>query len=114
MVAHGINSNENARGEMTFSNQEGSYCSSLGMYRIGASYKGRFGKSYQLAGLDSTNSLALKRAIVLHQYNCVPDKEQSAPICNSLGCPMVSPAFFSVLEKLIDKSPEKILLSIYY
>jgi hypothetical protein len=35
------------------------------------------------------------------------------PICNSLGCPMVSSGFLRQLEPLIDHSPRPILLSIF-
>lgn len=114
LVAHGCNSKENEKGEMVFSNEISSSCTSLGMYSIGESYFGRFGKSYRLYGLEKTNSNAIKRAIVLHKYGAIPDAETSYPICKSLGCPMVSPLFFNQLEKIIDESKKKILLSIYY
>lgn len=46
------------------------------------------------AGLDETNSNALKRAIVPHQYSAVPENEQDYYISRSQGCPVVSEAFF--------------------
>lgn len=39
---------------------------SLGLYRVGRTYYGRFGKSKKLHGLSNTNSNAYKRAIVAH------------------------------------------------
>jgi hypothetical protein len=39
---------------------------SLGLFKIGAQYYGRFGKSKRLHGLSDSNSNAFKRAIVAH------------------------------------------------
>ncbi len=58
------------------------------------SYVGTFGKSYRLKGLDKTNSNALKRAIVLHSYDCIPDTETRNLACLSLGCPDVISSIF--------------------
>ena len=63
LVAHG-NCNTQFLEEAKFSNKPNCGCSSLGKYKVGASYRGEFGKSYRLYGLDSTNSNAFKRAIV--------------------------------------------------
>lgn len=114
LVANGSGSETNVRGELKFSNEPNSNSTSLGRYAIGKSYKGMFGKSYKLAGLDETNSNALKRAIVLHPYSAVPEEEQDYYIANSHGCPMVNDAFFKKLEKIIDSSKSKIILHIYY
>jgi hypothetical protein len=115
MVAHGTGS-ETFRGELVFSNVPDSRCTSLGKYKIGASYKGIFGLSYRLYGLDSTNSNALKRAIVLHGNSCVPDQEYDEfPICFSYGCAMVSTRFLLQLKSYIDKMGKTpILLSVIY
>lgn len=114
-VAHGTGS-ETFRNELVFSNVPDSRCTSLGKYKIGASYKGMYGLSYRLYGLDSTNSNALKRAIVLHGHSCVPDKAYDEyPICFSYGCPMVSTQFLQVLKGYIARQgKEPILLSIIY
>jgi hypothetical protein len=97
-----------------FSNQKESGCTSLGRYKIGESYAGRFGRAYKLYGLDSSNSNAFSRNIVLHSYYCVPEKETFPyPICNSLGCAMVSPAFLKQLQLIIDKNTKSILLWIF-
>jgi len=116
LVAHGSSSDIIVAGvpQLQFGNAPGSYMTSLGKYLIGKSYMGEFGKSYMLYGLDKTNSNAAERNIVLHAYNNVPDKEQIYPIVESSGCPMVSPAFFKRLEKIIDSSSGKILLYICY
>jgi hypothetical protein len=114
IVAHGSGSETKIKGELKFSNEPNSNSTSLGRYSIGKSYKGMFGKSYRLSGLDETNSNALKRAIVLHPYSAVPEEEQDYYISNSHGCPMVSENFFKRLEKIIDNSKSNIILSVYY
>jgi hypothetical protein len=99
----------------SFSNVNGSNCSALGRYRIGGAYAGRFGRAYVLHGLDSSNDNALTRHIVLHSYSCVPEGETDPyPICNSQGCPMVSPVFLGKLQPLIDGSKKPILLWIFH
>ncbi|MFC4163264.1 murein L,D-transpeptidase catalytic domain-containing protein [Epilithonimonas zeae] len=114
LVAHGDGSeNGKTKNGLKFSNLENSHCSSLGKYLIEEKYKGQFGLSYRLTGLDETNSNARKRAIVLHRLSCVPDVEQKTDICLSFGCPMVSDDFFKILEQHIDKSNKKIILYAY-
>ena len=99
----------------TFSNTANSYCTSLGKYKIGKSYYGKFGLAFKLFGLDKTNSRAFDRFVVLHAHGCVPDEEVAPlPICESWGCPTVSPAFLTQLKSYLDKSNEPILLWIYY
>lgn len=114
-VAHGTGS-ETFKGELVFSNIPDSRCTSLGKYKIGGSYKGIYGFSYRLIGLDSTNNKAIERAIVLHGNSCVPDVEtDSYPICFSYGCPMVSVNFLQKLKGYISKQGKKpILMSIIY
>ena len=114
-VAHGTGS-ETFKGNLIFSNVPDSRCTSLGKYKIGASYKGMYGFSYRLMGLDSTNNKALERAIVLHGHSCVPDKiNDEYPLCFSYGCPMVSPKFLQILKGYISKQGKTpILLSIIY
>ena len=114
LVAHGSGSETGAKGNLKFSNEPNSNCTALGRYSIEKCYKGSFGKSYKLNGLDETNSNALKRAIVLHYYSAVPYEEQDYYISNSHGCPMVNEQFFKRIEKLIDTSKSKIILDVYY
>ena len=114
LVAHGSGSETDYVDSLKFSNVPNSYCTSIGKYKIGASYIGSFGKSYKLHGLDDSNNKAFERFVVLHRYSCVPDSEQSYPICNSLGCPMVSENYFLELDKYISNSNKPILLEIYY
>lgn len=114
LVAHGSGSETGREGKLKFSNVNNSMTTSLGKYAIGNSYEGKFGKAYKLFGLDKTNSNAFERFIVLHYFSAVPYKEQSYPICNSLGCPMVNELFFKRIAKILDQSQKKILLKIYY
>ncbi|MCD0469670.1 murein L,D-transpeptidase catalytic domain-containing protein [Flavobacterium sp. JAS] len=114
LVAHGSGSETGIKGSLRFSNTPNSNCTALGRYSIEKCYKGCFGKSYKLNGLDETNSNALKRAIVLHYYSAVPYEEQDYYISNSHGCPMVNEQFFKRIEKIIDSSKSNIILDIYY
>lgn len=114
LVAHGSGSETGVQGELKFSNANNSLSTSLGKYCIGASYNGRFGKAYKLYGLDTTNSNAFERNVVLHKYSKVPYEEQEDAICNSLGCPMVHEKFFERIENILDNSEKSIILEIYY
>jgi len=113
LVAHG-SCDAGFQTDARFSNIVSSGCSSLGKYMIGTSYKGVFGLAYKLYGLDSLNSHAYQRNIVLHSYDCVPEQETDPiPICNSRGCPMVSPGFLNQLAVIIEKSKKPMLLWIF-
>ncbi|MCH5721440.1 murein L,D-transpeptidase catalytic domain-containing protein [Niabella hibiscisoli] len=96
-----------------YSNKIGSGCTSLGKYKIGKPYYGKFGLAYKLYGLDETNDNALKRFVVMHSHACVPDEETKGDICQSNGCPTVSPSFLAKLQAIVDKSPRPMLLYIY-
>ncbi len=96
--------------DRNYSNDPDSKCTSLGRYKVSASYRGTFGLSYRIMGLDSTNSNAQKRRIVLHSMHCIPDLESIMPACVSEGCPAVSEHFFSSIRKLIDTRRKPMLL----
>ena len=114
LVTHGKGS-EKEPGSLIFSNTPNSNCTSLGRYKIGRSYNGKFGLSYKLMGLDKTNSKAYDRSVVLHSYCGVPNEEiYPASISVSEGCPTVSPDFLTQLKTYIDGSTKPILLWIYY
>ena len=113
LVAHGCCNEAWLQGRK-YSNEVGSGCTSPGRYKVGNPYNGNFGRAYKLHGLDSSNSNAYARFVVLHSYSCVPDNEVDPyPICQSAGCPMVSVSFMKKLEGIIDKSSKPILLWIY-
>jgi len=114
LVAHG-SCNETFLSRPRFSNEPKCGCSSLGKYKIGEFYRGKYGKSYKLYGLDNTNDNAYKRAVVIHGYDCVPDKEiYPMVLCNSEGCAMVSYNFFDKLSRIINNSDKPILLWVYH
>ncbi len=66
-VTHGKGSDPEHDGWLNrFSNREGSLMTSRGAYVTWEWYKGRYGTSIRLGGLDPDNSNALPRAIVMH------------------------------------------------
>jgi hypothetical protein len=67
LVAHGKGSDPAHTGWLQrFSNEPHSNATSSGSYRTGSAYLGVHGRAMRLEGLDSTNSNALSRAIVVH------------------------------------------------
>lgn len=88
LVAHGKYSDSDFDGYATsFSNVNGTGKSSLGAYMTAETYYGKHGKSMRLDGLQSTNSNARSRAIVMHSASYVSPNR--SPIGRSLGCPAV-------------------------
>lgn len=96
-----------------YSNVPGCGCSSLGKYKIGYSYNGTFGLAFKLYGLDKTNDNAFIRYVVLHAHECVPESKVQDEICQSDGCPTVSPNFLQELKPIIKGSSKPILLWIF-
>lgn len=113
LVTHG-NGSETGNEALVFSNVPGSNCTSLGKYKVGNAYMGRFGQAYKLHGLSATNNKAFERFVVLHGHTCVPNSEVfPQQICLSQGCPTVSPEFLKTLGNYISKSARPVLLEIY-
>jgi len=112
LVAHG-NCFEYWLEGRRYSNVVGSGCTSLGKYKIGNPYTGKFGYSYKLYGLDNTNNNAFERTVVLHAHSCIPESEVADEICQSNGCPAVAPGFLIQLKSIINHSAKPILLWIY-
>jgi hypothetical protein len=112
MVAHGRGSSSFTFNKR-YSNTAGSNCTSLGIYKIGAQYKGSYGLSYKLIGLESSNSNAFNRSIILHGMSCIPYDESDAPICQSEGCPSLSPAFLKEITPIISSRQKPMLMWIY-
>lgn len=115
LVSHGFGSTiKNSEDELIFSNNNYSFKTSLGKYKIGSSYNGTYGLAYKLYGLDTTNSKAFERAIVLHSDVHIPTTEiYPYKIFQSAGCPAVAPSFLPVLSKYIKTSRKPILMWIY-
>jgi uncharacterized protein YxeA len=112
VVTHG-RCNENWLVGRKYGNEPGCGCTSLGKYKIGQAYNGRFGLAYKLHGLDPSNNNAFKRFVVLHGHECVPEKEIWSEICQSDGCPTVSISFLQQLKTMINQSKYPVLLWIY-
>jgi len=109
LVTHG--SGNTYSETVQYSNEPGSYCTSPGRYKIGTAYNGQFGLAYKLHGLDASNSNAYARAVVLHSHSCVPnDEPYPGEICESLGCPTVSPAFLTKLKGYLDNTQKPMML----
>lgn len=67
LIAHGKGSDPQHDGWLKrFSNVPGSEATSRGAYLTCEWYKGKYGTSVRLEGLDTDNSTALDRAIVMH------------------------------------------------
>ncbi|MFZ1783877.1 MAG: murein L,D-transpeptidase catalytic domain-containing protein [Ferruginibacter sp.] len=115
LVAHGFGStSRDGSDDLVFSNNNFSFKTSLGKYKIGAAYNGAYGLAYKLYGLESTNNKAFERAIVLHADTHMPETEvYPSRIFQSAGCPAVSPRFLPVLSNYIKSSKQPILMWIY-
>lgn len=103
-VAHGRGS-EGAKDDGIadiFSNQNHSNSSSLGIYRGLNEYIGNHGRSLRLEGLESTNSNALGRAVVMHTADYVSESfiRRTGRLGRSEGCFAVEK---SVGNTLIDE-----------
>lgn len=88
VVAHGKNSGENYA--TSFSNEYGSYKSSLGFYLTETTYQGRNGYSLILDGLEKgINDRARERAIVVHgaAYADPSVAVRGGRLGRSFGCP---------------------------
>ncbi|MCR6720481.1 MAG: murein L,D-transpeptidase catalytic domain family protein [Chitinophagaceae bacterium] len=86
LVTHG-SCNEYFLEGRKYSNVEGSGCTSLGKYKIGKPYYGKFGLAWKLHGLDAANSNAYKRYVVLHSHDCVPDAEMEEELLSKPWLP---------------------------
>lgn len=91
-----------------FSNISGSYCSSLGFYKVCGSHKMRIGLNCRiLKGLSSTNSNAQARGILIHPYYTVSDIP-TYPLPTlykvSKGCFVISPLKYKILDRIIKKN----------
>jgi len=112
LVAHG-RGDERFTFNKTYSNSAGSNCTSIGRYKIGKSYTGQFGLAFRLYGLDKSNSNAYNRFVVLHAMGCISYDETDMPICQSEGCPAVSPQFLDEIKPIIDSRKQSMLLWVF-
>ena len=96
-VTHGAGSDPEHDGWLNdYSNVEGSLMTSRGAYITWEWYKGRFGTSIRLGGLDPTNSNAYPRAIVMHpaDYATQEHVDRWGRLGRSNGCFAMGPEDF--------------------
>lgn len=88
LVAHGVNSG--GLYARNFSNEENSHQSSLGFYITTTTYSGKYDLALRINGLESTNSKANSRGVVIHaaKYATYEFLEQNGcTLGRSYGCP---------------------------
>jgi hypothetical protein len=120
LCSHGCGSNSwsstDTKEKPVLSNVPDSHCSSEGKYKVGRRGYSSWGihVNYILYGLESTNSNAKKREIVLHSWDDVSETEvypQGTP--EGWGCPAVSNSLMRDMDKML-KENTGCLLWIYY
>lgn len=112
VVAHGRNTGGNLAAR--FSNDDGSYQSSLGLFRTAETYVGGNGYSLRMDGLEpGVNDRARDRAIVMHGAWYVDPlaAKRQGRLGRSLGCPALRP---QIARGLIDSIKDGQLLFAYY
>ena len=100
----------------TFSNEKGSCYSSLGKYKVGRltpMSKPYFKEGYSLYGLDSTNSNAKEREILIHRGNLGFETFPLPCLPVSKGCFAVSNSMMKLIEVIKKQSDKPILLYAY-
>ena len=117
LVSHGCSSNpwgsDASREKPELSNMDNSHCSSQGKYQIGKRGFSQWGihVKYLLHGLDATNSNALRRVIVLHSWESIPETEpypKGTP--EGWGCPAISNENMKILDARLRNAGQKVLL----
>jgi hypothetical protein len=116
LCAHGVGGGSTPT-KPVFSNKEGSYCTSLGKYKVkGRSYSNwGINVHYKMYGLEKTNSNAFKRIVVLHSYTPVPNQEiyPQTLFGQSAGCPVLSDGTMRKIDALLKTKKKPVLLWIY-
>lgn len=117
LVTHGscdqFEVNETKWEKAKCSNRNNSHCSSKGKFKIGKRDYSSWGikVKYWLHGLESSNSNAVERVVVLHSWDAV-DNEEIYPDYSPLswGCPAVSDAFMELLDAKLQQTKKPVLL----
>jgi hypothetical protein len=112
LVAHGKGSGENYA--KVFSNREGTYASSLGLFEATETYQGKHGYTLKLVGLEKyVNDNAEKRSIVIHGAWYVTEAfwKKYGRLGRSWGCPALDK---KVARRVIDTLKGGGLLFVYY
>ena len=111
LVSHG-HGEGNTESRVLFSNVIGSNCSSLGKYRVGERAYSQRGVHfhYKLYGLESTNSNAFQRSVVLHSFEYFGC---DSPCLVSEGCAIVCDDMMLYLDELLKSEKKPTLLWIF-
>lgn len=120
MVSHGCGNQpwglDYSRNNPRFSNRPESHCSSLGHYKIGKRGYSSWGINvkYLLHGMDSSNSNALSRNIVMHGWADIPDGETyPAGTPEGWGCPAFSNSSMRLIDSTLKTRKMPVLLFAY-
>lgn len=120
LVSHGCGnypwSQDFSKEKPTFSNQDGSHCSSIGKYKLENRSYSNWGVhvKYNMYGLDSTNSNAFKRAIVFHSWEEVSNSityPNGTP--EGWGCPAISNEQFEKVDSMLKQTNKPVLMWIF-
>lgn len=120
VVSHGCGDSpwgsDQSKTSPKFSNLPESHCSSLGKFKITQRGYSNWGINvkYNLIGMESTNSNALKRLIVLHGWDDVSNSEtfpNGAP--EGWGCPAFSNLAMTKLDSFFKSKSRPVLLWSY-
>lgn len=114
--AHGVNSSKSTNRAYAnkFSNRVMSKQTSLGAMKTGKVYRGAYGKSLKLHGLEpGVNNNVYKRFIVIHPSKYVSDPYilRNGRCGQSWGCPSID---YAISSSLIDLIKEGTLVYAYY
>jgi len=116
LCAHGVGGGSTPT-KPVFSNKEGSYCTSLGKYKVKGRAYSNWGirVHYKMYGLEETNSNAFKRIVVLHSYTPVPAQEiyPQTLFGQSAGCPVLSDGTMRKIDAMLKSKKKPVLLWIY-
>ncbi len=113
-ISHGIGSDDGYGNAVRFSNTYNSLMSSLGLYLTAETYYGINGYSLRLDGLERTNNMARRRAVVVHPAEYMTPQyiaENGGRNGLSEGCPAVDPRHS---RRIIDSLKGGSLYYIYY
>lgn len=121
MVSHGCGANPwgktSSKYNSSFSNKDGSHCTSLGKFKIGQRNYSQWGihVNYFLYGLEVTNNNAYKRTIVLHSWDDVPEGEvypDGTP--EGWGCPAINNSLMERIDQKLQLAKSAVLLWQFY
>lgn len=111
IVAHGVNSG--GLYATKFSNVDDSKQSSLGFYITTTTYSGKYDLALRLQGMESSNSHANSRGVVMHaaKYATYEYMQQNGVLGRSHGCPAMP---YDSFHQVVEWIKEGTCLFIYY